>query len=121
MEIEKKRETSWKIQLNKENHRIQLTSVEISGEVRQIRVAIINEEKKTEVTMYKEEFFNFLSLISAFKDVVVGEISTFTEEQFNLNNEIETENISYFNSNSSEKTNKNKEENDLNPKDWDPW
>ncbi|MBY9007100.1 MAG: hypothetical protein KGD63_10105 [Candidatus Lokiarchaeota archaeon] len=123
MEIEKKRETSWKIQLKGEDNRIQLTSVEVSGEVRQIRLAIINQDGQTEITMNKEEFFNFLSLISAFKDVVVGEISTFAEEQFdlNMNNDKKTENIPYIDSESLEKTYKNAEDNDLNPKDWDPW
>ncbi|MBN1216732.1 MAG: hypothetical protein JXA99_14995 [Candidatus Lokiarchaeota archaeon] len=123
MEIEKKRETSWKIQLKRENDRIQLTSVEISGEVRQIRLAIINQEEKTEVTMNKEEFFNFLSLISAFKDVVVGEISTFEEEQFeiNMNNEKKKENMPYSNSKNPDNPFESSDEDDLNPKDWDPW
>ena len=123
MEIEKKRETSWKIQLKKENHRIQLTSVEISGEVRLIKLAILNKDEKIEVEMNKEEFYNFLSLISAFKDVVIGESSLLNEEQFNISmtNEEDSENISYFNSESSEKTYQNSQKEDLNPKDWDPW
>ena len=36
MEIEKKRETSWKIRLKQNNKHIEITSVEISGEVRHI-------------------------------------------------------------------------------------
>ncbi len=123
MEIEKKRETSWKIQLKKENHIIQLTSVEISGEVRLVKFAIMNEGEKTEVEMNKEEFFNFLSLISAFKDVVIGELSGVAEDQFNLtlNSNQDSDAGSYFNSKSNKKTYENTEEDDLNPKDWDPW
>ena len=45
MEIEKKRETSWKIQLKKKDESIEMTSVEISGEVRFIKLALVNKEK----------------------------------------------------------------------------
>ena len=72
MEIEKKRETSWKIELKKKNENIELTSVEISGVVRLIKLALSNRDNSIKVEMNKEEFFNFLSLISAFKDVVIG-------------------------------------------------
>ena len=67
MEIEKKRETSWKIQLKKSNESIEMTSVEISGEVRLIKLSLLNKEKIIKVEMNKGEFFNFLSLLSAFR------------------------------------------------------
>jgi len=123
MEIEKTRETSWRIQLKNRNDNIEITSVEISGEVRIIKLALLRDEKSIKVQMNKEEFYNFLSLISAFKDVVIGESSLLNEEQFNISmtNEEDSENISYFNSESSEKTYQNSQKEDLNPKDWDPW
>jgi len=40
MEIEKTRETSWRIQLKNQNEKIELTSVEVSGEVRNIRLTL---------------------------------------------------------------------------------
>ena len=84
MEIEKSRETSWKIQLKNQNDRIEITSVEISGEVRIIKLALLNNDKTVKVEMNKEEFFNFLSLISAFKDVVIGEESLTIDGELNL-------------------------------------
>ena len=65
MEIEKTRETSWKIQLERKNESIELTSVEISGEVRAIKLTLFKEDNSLMSEMNKEEFFNFLSLISA--------------------------------------------------------
>ncbi|GAG85407.1 unnamed protein product, partial [marine sediment metagenome] len=41
MEIEKTRETSWKIQLKNKNESIELTSVEISGEVRILKLTLL--------------------------------------------------------------------------------
>ena len=73
MEIEKTRETSWKIQLKNKNESIELTSVEISGEVRILKLTLLKNSDSLVVEMKKEEFFNFLSLISAFRDVIIGE------------------------------------------------
>jgi len=131
MEIEKKRETSWKIDLKKKDEYIELTSVEISGVVRIIKLAIVNKDNSVKVEMNKEEFYNFLSLISAFKDVVIGEDSIIIEEDLNLiqsnatpiqegtevNNEIYQMN--------SEPAEEYFEDNDdmekLDPEEWDPW
>lgn len=60
MEIEKTRETSWRIQLKNKDENIEITSVEISGEVRIIKLALLNNERSLKVEMNKEEFFNFL-------------------------------------------------------------
>ena len=84
MEIEKKRETSWKIQLKKTEDSIEITSVEIGGEVRLIKLALINKDKTVKVEMQKEDFFKFLSLISAFKDVVIGEDILLNEGNYEL-------------------------------------
>jgi hypothetical protein len=123
MEIEKKRETSWKIQLKEDNNIIQLTSVEISGEVRSIKLSVIKEEKNAEVEMNNEEFFNFLSLISAFKDVVIGETEFLINNQLNieLREEESEEELSYVESKQSEKNFKDTQHDELDPKDWDPW
>ncbi len=123
MEIEKKRETSWKIQLKEDENQIELTSVEISGEVRSIKLAVINKGKKVEVEMNNEEFFNFLSLISAFKDVVIGEPSFLSKDQLSidLNNEKKQLEISKIDSKSTEKNYENSQKEKLDPKDWDPW
>jgi hypothetical protein len=59
MEIEKTRETSWKIQLKNKNENIELTSVEISGEVRLIKLKLLKNGDFINVEMKKEEFFNF--------------------------------------------------------------
>ena len=56
MEIEKTRETSWKIQLKKNHENIELTSVEISGDVQIIRLALLKEDQSIIVEMSKEEF-----------------------------------------------------------------
>ncbi len=131
MEIEKTRETSWKIQLKKKNEIIEITSVEISGEVRIIKLALINNDNTVRVEMNKEEFFNFLSLISAFKDVVIGEETLISDEELKLieNEQQEThEEVPKLNGNlfqiKTDTTEKNIEDNDneeLNPEEWDPW
>lgn len=133
MEIEKTRETSWRIQLKNRDENIEITSVEISGEVRLIKLAILNQEKSVKVEMNKEEFYNFLSLISAFKDVVIGEEPIFIEEEEDLR-EDETpklEDDSSFDGDSYEVSARllekedEEDENDnndkLNPEEWDPW
>jgi len=130
MEIEKTRETSWRIQLKNKDENIEITSVEISGEVRIIKLALLNDEKSLRVEMNKEEFFNFLSLISAFKDVVIGEdTSLIDDEPLLLTQEsLETEAFSNMNEDiypiNPEPSNENYEENEkdeLNPEEWDPW
>jgi hypothetical protein len=130
MEIEKTRETSWRIQLKNRNENIEITSVEISGEVRIIKLALLKNEKTIKVEMNREEFFNFLSLISAFKDVVIGEdIIKIDEEPSLLENESqEVEDISDINNTiysvnteSLESNFKESDKDELNPEEWDPW
>lgn len=125
MEIEKTRETSWKIRLKKDNENIELTSVEISGEVRLIKLSLIKDDNSLVVEMNKEEFFNFLSLIGAFKDVVIGGESFILEEELNpheiqktSDDQNDNEDLYPLESESSEKLIK---EEDLNPEEWDPW
>lgn len=129
MEIEKTRETSWKIQLKDQKENIEITSVEISGEVRIIKLGLRNGDNSVRVKMNKEEFFNFLSLILAFKDVVIGEETLTLEDELTIigdeKGEI-TEEISNLKDNiyqiPSESLEKNLEDNDeLNPEEWDPW
>lgn len=127
MEIEKKRETSWKIQLKKTEDSIEITSVEISGEVKLIKLGLINKDKSVKVEMKKEEFFKFLSLISAFKDVVIGEESILLESELNIiedqsqkvqeYSEIKDEPYQI----NSEESIKKDEKDELNPEEWDPW
>ncbi len=130
MEIEKTRETSWKIQLKNKNDNIEITSVEISGEVRLIKLALLNDDKIVKVEMNKEEFFNFLSLISAFKDVVIGEESLTIEEELELIDDQPRkiqeklpeldDNLYQLHTDSIEKDLEN-EDDELNPEEWDPW
>jgi hypothetical protein len=131
MEIEKKRETSWKIDLKKKDEYIELTSVEISGVVRIIKLAIVNKDNSVKVEMNKEEFYNFLSLISAFKDVVIGEDSIIIEEDLNLiqsnaapiqeGTELNNE-IYQVNSEPAEEYFEDDEDMEkLDPEEWDPW
>ena len=128
MEIEKTRETSWKIQLKNKDQNIEITSVEISGEVRIIRLALLNKDTSIRVEMKKEEFFNLLSLISAFKDVVIG------EEFSKYESDIATEHSQNFQDvdtkleenyqitpKSIDENYQNKDEEGLNPEEWDPW
>ena len=128
MEIEKTRETSWKIQLKNKNENIELTSVEISGEVRQIKLRLLKNGDYINVEMKKEEFYNFLSLISAFKDVVIGEdkmsfaddIIHEESESYKIMNEPEKDYVK-IDHQISEKDYKNNEVKELNPEEWDPW
>ena len=131
MEIEKKRETSWKIQLKEKNENIEITSVEISGEVRIVKLALLKNEKTIKVKMNKEEFFNFLSLLSAFKDVVIGEDSIILDEGLSL---IETksqqsqdsalviQDLYQINPEPTDDALLEEEKEDkLDPEEWDPW
>ncbi len=128
MEIEKTRETSWKIQLKNKNESIELTSVEISGEVRILKLTLLKNSDSLVVEMKKEEFFNFLSLVSAFKDVVIGEDKmSFADdlireesESYKIMNEPE-KNYVKIDHQISEKDYKNNEVKELNPEEWDPW
>ena len=127
MEIEKTRETSWKIQLKNKNESIELTSVEISGEVRILKLTLLKNSDSLVVEMKKEEFFNFLSLISAFRDVIIGEDQITMTENLNskdLKPDIKTEDKNeYFRMapEIKEKTPENKGINELDPEEWDPW
>ena len=132
MEIEKKRETSWKIQLKEKEEYIEITSVEISGEVREIKLLLLNKDKSVKVRLNKAEFFKFLSLISAFKDVLIGEDSITSEIETSLkivNNhspEISdyseiTDDIYQLDSEPTDESLKNTDTEELNPEEWDPW
>jgi hypothetical protein len=130
MEIEKKRETSWKIQLHKTDEHIELTSVEISGEVRMIKLALINKDNSIKINMNKEEFFKFLSLISAFKDVVIGDEAIILDNNLNLieNKVKDTQEFSkikqelyQINHETHKDSFKNDDTEELNPEEWDPW
>jgi len=130
LEIEKTRETSWRIQLKNRNENIEITSVEISGEVRIVKLALINNDNSIKVEMNKDEFFNFLSLISAFKDVVIGEgASLIEEDEILLENEIqESDEVSNLdgdiytiNHEPTKRTFRDSDKDELNPEEWDPW
>jgi len=127
MEIEKTRETSWKIQLKNKNESIELTSIEISGEVRILKLTLLKNSDSLDVEMKKEEFYNFLSLISAFRDVIIGEDQISMTDNLNsrdLKPDIKIEEKSeYFRMEPEikEKTLENKEINELDPEEWDPW
>ncbi len=128
MEIEKTRETSWRIQLKNQNEKIELTSVEVSGEVRNIRLTLIKHKENITIELSKEEFFNFLSLISAFKDVVIGEEQMILEgsyesedsenldQRFQENSDIQNPKLINTNNDFSEAKSE-----ELNPEEWDPW
>jgi hypothetical protein len=125
MEIEKTRETTWKIRLKRNDEIIELTSVEISGEVRNIKLALRKEKELIRVEMGKGEFFNFISLISAFKDVIIGEDIDYIQDQLT-----DVEIYDDHKENTPEKDNYNEivknnyadnESDDLNPEEWDPW
>jgi len=130
MEIEKKRETSWKIQLKEKEEYIEITSVEISGEVREIKLLLLNKDKSVKVRLNKAEFFKFLSLISAFKDVLIGEDSISSETSLEIiNNHSQkindyseiNDDIYQIDSEPSDESLKNTDTEELNPEEWDPW
>lgn len=125
MEIEKTRETTWKIRLKRNDGIIELTSVEISGEVRNIKLALRKEKDLIRVELGKGEFINFLSLISAFKDVIIGEDINYLQDQltdveiYDNHKKIITEKDNLNEIVENDYT--NDESNDLNPEEWDPW
>jgi len=128
MEIEKSRETSWKIQLKNKNENIEITSVEFSGEVRKIKLALLKNDESLTIELNKEEFFNFLSLISAFRDVVIGEDQiAFNDPLHSDDNQLsdgvveEPPEMSNYDHHISNHETKNNEAEELNPEEWDPW
>ena len=130
MEIEKKRETSWKIQLKEKEEYIEITSVEISGEVREIKLLLLNKGKSVKVRLNKAEFFKFLSLISAFKDVLIGEDLITSEDSLEIVNNLSqkindyseiNDDIYQIDSEPSDESLKNTDTEELNPEEWDPW
>ena len=130
MEIEKTRETSWKIQLKHNNENVEITSVEISGEVRIIKLALLKSDKSIKVEMNREEFYKFLSLITAFKDVVIGEetyvmnddLRVFEEKPSQIQDAPNIKGELYqINPDHIEENVEDNESEELNPEEWDPW
>ena len=126
MEIEKTRETTWKIHLKKKSEIVEITSVEVSGQVKSIKLALKTNNENIMVEMDKNEFFNFLSLILAFKDVIIGEDANYIQDQ-SIRDELYNEKYDDTNlerEDLSETYNENLENEDsdeLNPEEWDPW
>jgi len=139
MEIEKKRETVWKLKQKEKQKYIELISVEESGEVNQIKLSLKKMEDAITIEMNKSEFNNFLSILLAFKDVVIGsEISELTpdfkdfdaiksqekEESVSIsekNEVIEKVPVQELTDVQDNVPNEKLHEKELNPKEWDPW
>lgn len=139
MEIEKKRETVWKLKQKEKQKYIELISVEESGEVNQIKLSLKKMEDAITIEMNKSEFNNFLSILLAFKDVVIGsEISVLTpdfkdfdaiksqekEESVSIsekNEVIEKVPVQELTDVQDNVPNEKLHEKELNPKEWDPW
>ncbi len=139
MEIEKKRETVWKLKQKEKQKYIELISVEESGEVNQIKLSLKKMEDAITIEMNKSEFNNFLSILLAFKDVVIGsEISVLTpdfkdfdaiksqekEESVSIsekNEVIEKVPVQELTDVQDNVPNEKLHEEELNPKEWDPW
>ncbi len=139
MEIEKKRETVWKLKQKEKQKYIELISVEESGEVNQIKLSLKKMEDAITIEMNKSEFNNFLSILLAFKDVVIGsEMSTLTpdfkdfdaiksqekEESVSIsekNEVIEKFTVPELTDVQKSVPNEKQYEEELNPKEWDPW
>lgn len=139
MEIEKKRETVWKLKQKEKQKYIELISVEESGEVNQIKLSLKKMEDAITIEMNKSEFNNFLSILFAFKDVVIGsEMSTLTpdfkdfdaiksqekEESVSIsekNEVIEKFTVPELTDVQKSVQNEKQYEEELNPKEWDPW
>ncbi|MCK4281610.1 MAG: hypothetical protein KAX10_05810 [Candidatus Lokiarchaeota archaeon] len=139
MEIEKKRETVWKLKQKEKQKYIELISVEESGEVNQIKLSLKKMEDAITIEMNKSEFNNFLSILLAFKDVVIGsEMSTLTpdfkdfdaiksqekEESVSIsekNEVIEKFTVPELTDVQKSVQNEKQYEEELNPKEWDPW
>jgi hypothetical protein len=126
MEIEKTRETTWKIHLKEKSDIIEITSVEVSGLVKSIKLALKTKNDNIMVEMNKNEFFNFLSLILAFKDVIIGDEVNFIQDQSlkseGYNEKYEDKNLETEDFNEAfNKSIENEESDELNPEEWDPW
>jgi len=126
MEIEKTRETTWKIHLKKKSDIIEITSVEVSGKVKSLKLALKTNDENVIVEMDKNEFFNFLSLILAFKDVIIGEDVNFIKDQSikneNYEEKYEDKDLEREDFNHSYNENlENEDSDELNPEEWDPW
>ncbi|MGQ4873764.1 MAG: hypothetical protein ACP6IY_06800 [Promethearchaeia archaeon] len=135
MEIEKKRETSWNIHLKGNKNSIELTSVEISGEVRKIKFSLKSDHDSIQIQMNKDEFLNFISLLYAFKEVVISEdLSQGYQNNFYFKENILEESMDNNSMNKGFNLNDNKKEfldknsidkedstEELNPEEWDPW
>lgn len=138
MEIEKKRETIWRINQKNKESEIELISVEESGDINLIKFFLKKLEDSICVEMNKSEFNNFLSVLSAFKDVVIGtEIDALSSgfgeyEDTDIQVSNESEPVSEendINLTQSEDTSQTEEslpdeeefKEELNPKEWDPW
>lgn len=139
MEIEKKRETVWKLKQKEKQEFIELTSVEESGEVNLIKLSLTKTEDSITVEMNKSEFNNFLSILSAFKDVVIGseinmltpelkeyeeEESQYKKEPISISEEDKSTDevtVPEISEAQNEISNEKQYEEELNPKEWDPW
>ena len=126
MEIEKTRETTWKIHLKKKSDIIEITSVEVSGQVKSIKLALKTNDDVVTVEMDKNEFFNFLSLILAFKDVIIGEDVQFLKDQSIksevYNDKYEEKDLEKEDFDGTYNENlENEDSDELNPEEWDPW
>ena len=126
MEIEKARETTWKIHLKKKSDNIEITSVEVSGQVNSIKLALKTKNEEVMVEMDKNEFFNFLSLILAFKDVIIGDDSNFIKDDpikhDVFSEKYEDKDLEREDFNETYNENLESEDSDeLNPEEWDPW
>jgi len=102
----------------------------MSGEVREIKLLLLNKGKSVKVRLNKVEFFKFLSLISAFKDVLIGEDSITSETSLEIiNNQSQKINdypeinndIYQIDSEPTDESLKNTDTEELNPEEWDPW
>ena len=139
MEIEKKRETVWKLKQKEKQKFIELISVQESGEVKQIKLSLKKMKDAITIEMNKSEFNNLLSILLAFKDVVIGsEISMLTPEfkEFDdIKSQEREESVSVSEKNKvlekfpvpeitdvqNSVPNEKQYEEELNPKEWDPW
>ena len=126
MEIEKTRETTWKIHLKTKSDIIEITSVEVSGQVKSIKLALKTNDDVVTVEMDKNEFFNFLSLILAFKDVIIGEDVQFLKDQSIksevYNDKYEEKDLEKEDFDGTYNENlENEDSDELNPEEWDPW
>ncbi len=102
MEIEKKRETIWKIKQRDHDSLVELISVEESGEVNIIKFMLKKSNDSICVEMNKSEFNNLLSVLSAFKDVVFGAEMEALQSSFKEVEEIQTQDFEETGSSSEE-------------------